>query len=193
MTWFLSLWPCSQRNLCILCKSFLYARNEELTAYIFNQEAQGLNFTLLLTNFFQWVCEISSTFCLVWLIVFALMLWTLLTVSLSLSSLQHYTLIMSKKGRILQELEVPTEVSIIRIPPHHYIHVLDQNTNIARVEIGPLTYIRQDNERSGAKFNFLWVSLRGRENRIEIMAAGKTHRLNPPSFMLTSLILRYQE
>ncbi|KAG7492232.1 hypothetical protein MATL_G00011610 [Megalops atlanticus] len=37
--------------------------------------------------------------------------------------------------------------SIIRIPPHHYIHVLDQNSNIARVEIGPLTYIRQDNER----------------------------------------------
>uniref|UniRef100_A0A8C7UP72 Major vault protein n=1 Tax=Oncorhynchus mykiss TaxID=8022 RepID=A0A8C7UP72_ONCMY len=37
--------------------------------------------------------------------------------------------------------------SIIRVPPHHYIHVLDQNTNIARVEIGPLTYIRQDNER----------------------------------------------
>ncbi|KAM7387590.1 hypothetical protein PAMA_009960 [Pampus argenteus] len=37
--------------------------------------------------------------------------------------------------------------SIIRIPPHHYIHVLDQNTNITRIEIGPLTYIRQDNER----------------------------------------------
>ncbi|XP_058868235.1 major vault protein [Acipenser ruthenus] len=37
--------------------------------------------------------------------------------------------------------------SIIRIPPHHYIHVLDQNTNIARVETGPKTYIRQDNER----------------------------------------------
>ncbi|KAM9779806.1 major vault protein [Neosynchiropus ocellatus] len=37
--------------------------------------------------------------------------------------------------------------SIIRIPPHHYIHVLDQNTNIARVQLGPLTYIRQDNER----------------------------------------------
>uniref|UniRef100_A0A674NFV3 Major vault protein n=1 Tax=Takifugu rubripes TaxID=31033 RepID=A0A674NFV3_TAKRU len=43
--------------------------------------------------------------------------------------------------------DVPTEVSIIRIPPHHYIHVLDQNTNIARIEVGPLTYIRQDNER----------------------------------------------
>ena len=41
------------------------------------------------------------------------------------------------------------DLSIIRIPPHHYIHVLDQNTNIARVEIGPLTYIRQDNERYG--------------------------------------------
>lgn len=42
---------------------------------------------------------------------------------------------------------MPMGESIIRIPPHHYIHVLDQNTNIARVEIGPLTYIRQDNER----------------------------------------------
>ncbi|XP_059204719.1 major vault protein [Centropristis striata] len=53
---------------------------------------------------------------------------------------------MSKKagGR---EGEMLVEASIIRIPPHHYIHVLDQNTNIARVEIGPLTYIRQDNER----------------------------------------------
>uniref|UniRef100_A0A4W6FHS9 Major vault protein n=1 Tax=Lates calcarifer TaxID=8187 RepID=A0A4W6FHS9_LATCA len=55
---------------------------------------------------------------------------------------------MSKKGGNRgPEFEVPVEASIIRIPPHHYIHVLDQNTNIARVEIGPLTYIRQDNER----------------------------------------------
>uniref|UniRef100_A0A3Q4HY28 Major vault protein n=1 Tax=Neolamprologus brichardi TaxID=32507 RepID=A0A3Q4HY28_NEOBR len=46
-----------------------------------------------------------------------------------------------------------TDASIIRIPPHHYIHVLDQNTNIARVEIGPLTYIRQDNERSEECFS----------------------------------------
>uniref|UniRef100_A0A671WI92 Major vault protein n=1 Tax=Sparus aurata TaxID=8175 RepID=A0A671WI92_SPAAU len=46
-----------------------------------------------------------------------------------------------------QESEGLVDASIIRIPPHHYIHVLDQNTNIARVEIGPLTYIRQDNER----------------------------------------------
>lgn len=48
------------------------------------------------------------------------------------------------------EVEGLVEASIIRIPPHHYIHVLDQNTNIARVEIGPLTYIRQDNERLGS-------------------------------------------
>ncbi|KAF3845862.1 hypothetical protein F7725_002940 [Dissostichus mawsoni] len=55
---------------------------------------------------------------------------------------------MSKKGgNHRPEMEGSVEASIIRIPPHHYIHVLDQNTNIARVEIGPLTYIRQDNER----------------------------------------------
>lgn len=52
-----------------------------------------------------------------------------------------------KQGPIrIPDVEM-VETSIIRIPPHHYIHVLDQNTNIARVEIGPLTYIRQDNER----------------------------------------------
>ncbi|XP_056143418.1 major vault protein isoform X2 [Lampris incognitus] len=52
-----------------------------------------------------------------------------------------------KGGNKGQEIEVPMDTSIIRIPPHHYIHVLDLNINIARVEIGPLTYIRQDNER----------------------------------------------
>ncbi|TRY95639.1 hypothetical protein DNTS_017843 [Danionella cerebrum] len=48
---------------------------------------------------------------------------------------------------VVRMMEADLGGSIIRIPPHHYIHVLDQNTNIARVEIGPLTYIRQDNER----------------------------------------------
>nr|XP_023648056.1 major vault protein [Paramormyrops kingsleyae] len=46
-----------------------------------------------------------------------------------------------------EDMDTQVEQSIIRIPPHHYIHVLDQNTNIARVEVGPRTYIRQDNER----------------------------------------------
>ena len=44
-------------------------------------------------------------------------------------------------------------MSIIQIPPHHYIHVLDENTNIAHVEIGPLAYILQDNERSEGRKN----------------------------------------
>lgn len=37
--------------------------------------------------------------------------------------------------------------SLIRIPPYFYIHVLDQNTNVTKLEVGPRTYIRQDNER----------------------------------------------
>jgi len=39
------------------------------------------------------------------------------------------------------------EESIYRIPPYYYLHVLDQNLNVTRLEIGPQTYIRQDNER----------------------------------------------
>ena len=35
---------------------------------------------------------------------------------------------------------------VYRIPPHYYIHVLDQNTNVTRLEIGPKTFIKQDNE-----------------------------------------------
>jgi major vault protein len=45
---------------------------------------------------------------------------------------------MSKKG---------SEENIYRIPPYYYIHVLDQNTNVTRLEIGPKTFIRQDNEK----------------------------------------------
>ena len=37
--------------------------------------------------------------------------------------------------------------SVIRIPPYHYIHVLDQNANVTRLEIGPQTFVKQDNER----------------------------------------------
>ncbi len=33
-----------------------------------------------------------------------------------------------------------------RIPPYHYIHVLDQNTNVTRLEVGPKTFVKQDNE-----------------------------------------------
>ena len=50
---------------------------------------------------------------------------------------------MSRKGApTSQEGE-----SIYRIPPYYYIHVLDQNTNVTKVEVGPKTFIRQDNEK----------------------------------------------
>jgi major vault protein len=37
--------------------------------------------------------------------------------------------------------------NIYRIPPYYYLHVLDQNSNVTRVVEGPLTFIRQDNEK----------------------------------------------
>jgi len=39
------------------------------------------------------------------------------------------------------------EASVYRIHPYHYIHVLDQTSNVTRVEIGPQTFIRKDNEK----------------------------------------------
>lgn len=36
--------------------------------------------------------------------------------------------------------------NVIRIPPQKYIHVLDNNTNITRLEKGPSTFIRQEHE-----------------------------------------------
>ena len=35
----------------------------------------------------------------------------------------------------------------IRIPPYHYIHVLDANSNVTRIEVGPQTLIKQDHEK----------------------------------------------
>mmetsp|Transcript_29109 Transcript_29109/g.26514 ORF Transcript_29109/g.26514 Transcript_29109/m.26514 type:complete len:123 (+) Transcript_29109:64-432(+) len=35
----------------------------------------------------------------------------------------------------------------VRIPPYHYIHVLDRNSNVTRLEEGPQTFIRQDHEK----------------------------------------------
>jgi major vault protein len=36
---------------------------------------------------------------------------------------------------------------VFRIPPYHYIHVLDLNQNVTRLEIGPKTFVKQDNEK----------------------------------------------
>jgi len=37
--------------------------------------------------------------------------------------------------------------AIIRLKPYYYIHVLDNNTNVTRLLIGPLAFIRQDHEK----------------------------------------------
>jgi len=37
--------------------------------------------------------------------------------------------------------------NVIRIMPEHYIHVLDDNTNITRLETGPQTFVRKDHEK----------------------------------------------
>eukprot|EP01114_Cavostelium_apophysatum_P021311 TRINITY_DN73_c0_g1_i2.p1 TRINITY_DN73_c0_g1~~TRINITY_DN73_c0_g1_i2.p1 ORF type:complete len:827 (-),score=304.70 TRINITY_DN73_c0_g1_i2:101-2581(-) len=40
-----------------------------------------------------------------------------------------------------------SEPSVIRIKPYYYIHVLDNNTNVTRVETGPQTFTRQEHEK----------------------------------------------
>jgi major vault protein len=40
-----------------------------------------------------------------------------------------------------------SEASVIRIKPFFYVHVLDNNTNVTRVEVGPQTFVRQDHEK----------------------------------------------
>ena len=54
--------------------------------------------------------------------------------------------IMDRRGRD-QSKSSSTEDSVYRIAPYFYLHVLDQNSNVTRVEIGPKTYVRQDNEK----------------------------------------------
>lgn len=39
-----------------------------------------------------------------------------------------------------------SDASVFRIPPYHYLHVLDQTTNVTRLETGPQTFVRKDNE-----------------------------------------------
>eukprot|EP01124_Arcella_intermedia_P035107 TRINITY_DN885_c0_g1_i1.p1 TRINITY_DN885_c0_g1~~TRINITY_DN885_c0_g1_i1.p1 ORF type:complete len:826 (+),score=106.85 TRINITY_DN885_c0_g1_i1:115-2592(+) len=40
-----------------------------------------------------------------------------------------------------------SSAAVIRIKPYYYIHVLDNNTNVTRVEVGPQTFTRQDHEK----------------------------------------------
>ena len=55
---------------------------------------------------------------------------------------------MNKKGGAWGNEENPGGGgAIFRIAPYQYIHVIDQTTNVTRLEVGPQTYIRKDNER----------------------------------------------
>jgi major vault protein len=36
---------------------------------------------------------------------------------------------------------------VYRIPPFYYLHVLDQNSNVTRLEVGPKTFVKQDHEK----------------------------------------------
>ncbi|KAI3388827.1 hypothetical protein SNEBB_006543, partial [Seison nebaliae] len=38
-------------------------------------------------------------------------------------------------------------LNVYSIPPIHYIHVLDRSTNVTRLEKGPQTFVRKDNEK----------------------------------------------
>jgi len=38
-------------------------------------------------------------------------------------------------------------VGVIRIPPFHYIHILDTNTNISMIRLGPDSFVKQDHEK----------------------------------------------
>jgi major vault protein len=40
-----------------------------------------------------------------------------------------------------------TDKNALKIPPFYYIHVLDKNSNVTRLEVGPQTFIRQDHEK----------------------------------------------
>lgn len=36
---------------------------------------------------------------------------------------------------------------VYRVPPFFYLHVLDQNKNVSRLEVGPQTFVKQDHEK----------------------------------------------
>lgn len=53
----------------------------------------------------------------------------------------------------MPQIETPTEISsemvngIIRLKPQQFIHVLDNNTGVTRLEVGPQTITLRDRER----------------------------------------------
>ena len=51
------------------------------------------------------------------------------------------------------------EGNIIKILPYQYVHVMDGNTNVTRLEVGPKTFILQDHEKIKTKKAIDMVSL----------------------------------
>ncbi|CAG5098752.1 Oidioi.mRNA.OKI2018_I69.XSR.g15943.t1.cds [Oikopleura dioica] len=40
-----------------------------------------------------------------------------------------------------------SDLSVVRVPAYSYIHVIDNNTNVTRLETGPQTFVAKDNEK----------------------------------------------
>ena len=43
--------------------------------------------------------------------------------------------------------DLHSSFAVYRIPPFYYLHVLDQHTNVTRLEVGPKTFVKQDHEK----------------------------------------------
>ncbi|MEB3830652.1 hypothetical protein [Phormidium sp. CCY1219] len=56
---------------------------------------------------------------------------------------------MTKADKNLDNPTASSELAsgVIRLKPQHYIHVLDNNTGITRLEVGPQTVTLRDGER----------------------------------------------
>ncbi|XP_013774778.1 major vault protein-like isoform X1 [Limulus polyphemus] len=62
--------------------------------------------------------------------------------------MEQFPLSYAKMAGTKQDLKCQSDDdSIYHIPPYYYLHVLDQTTNVTRVEVGPQNYIRKNNER----------------------------------------------
>lgn len=53
----------------------------------------------------------------------------------------------STDPREREDLSGPPKTKLIRIPPYHYLHVLDRNTNVTRLVVGPQTFVCKEHER----------------------------------------------
>ena len=48
---------------------------------------------------------------------------------------------------ILTKIYLNENFQLFAIKPNYYVHVLDNNSNVTRVESGPQTFTRQDHEK----------------------------------------------